>query len=428
MRRSFLSASAVVALAAGALFISTPAYADPISYQFKYTVTNEGPSTVAWPSGGDCSTEAAWDGGGRRAITSVAVVSATGLYTFRDLKSPVDGRFIIFEGAFDRNDVSNCVAEVDDFGLVNLEADVEYTMVLAAFGGQSGTVSYHASGPGIFGTATTLLGATTVLTASSGTVAAGDPVDLTATVARPGFTANFEGNVEFFDGATSLGEVPVSATGQAALPNVALTSGSHQITAHYAGNTWVLPSISAPVTVEVEPPVAATTTVVTAANASVEAGTEVSFNAEVTGATPTGTVEFFADGISLGSATTTASASATTASATLTTASLAVGTHSITAAYGGDFNNAASTSLAALTLTVTAVPDPEPAPTPDPAPAPVPVTPVVKPDPAKNDTSAKQLAATGAELPLGLLSGGLTIAAGATLLFARQRARRTRQA
>ncbi|MGL3150600.1 Ig-like domain-containing protein [Microbacterium sp. A82] len=405
MRRSLLSASAVVSLAAGALFISTPAYADAVSFQFQYTVTNEDPSIAAWPSGSDCSTAAAWDNSGRRAMASVAVVSATGLYTFLDLRSPTDGRFVIFEGAFDRNDVSNCLMEVDDVGHVNLEAGVEYTMVLAGFAGQAGTVTYHVSGPGNFGTANTLLGATTVLTASSGTVTAGDPVDLTATVARPGFTANFAGNVEFFDGATNLGEVSVAATGEATLPNVVLTDGSHQITAHYEGNAWVLPSISAPVAVEVEPPVAATTTVVTAANASVEAGTEVSFNAEVTGATPTGTVEFFADGTSLGSATTTAGASATTASAILATASLAVGTHSITATYGGDLNNAASTSLVALTLMVTAVPDPEPTPdpvpTPEPTPAPVPVTPVVKPEPAKNDTSAKQLAATGTELPLG---------------------------
>ncbi len=425
LRRSLLSASAVVVLAAGVLSVSNPAYADTVS--FEYTVTGEDPSIATWVVGRACSADSDWINIGRPAVTQTASVSETGLYTFRDSRIPTDGRFMIFEGLFDRNDVSNCLVEVDDEESVELEAGVAYTMLLAGYGGLTGTMAYEVSGPGIFASTVTLLDATTALSASSGAVVAGDSVDLTATIARPGFSANFAGHIEFFDGGTSLGATQVAETGEATLPAVQLNAGSRQITAHYAGNAWVAPSISAPVSVEVEP--SATTTVLSASAASVEAGARVSLSAEITGVAPTGTVEFFAGGTSLGSASVTAGVSTAPASAVLTTASLAVGTHSITAAYGGDLKNAASRSLVPLTLTVTAVPVPAPtrSPAPVPDPAPVPVTPVAKPDPAKNDTSAKQLATTGGEPSFVLLSGALTLVAGATLLVARQRARRTRQ-
>jgi len=71
----------------------------------------------------------------------------------------------------------------------------------------------------------------------------------------------------------------------------------------------------------------------------------VTFTAKVTGFSPTGTVTFFDGGMQIGTGTLAAG------TATFTTSSLAVGSHSITAKYGGDPNNVASTS-AALTQTV----------------------------------------------------------------------------
>jgi hypothetical protein len=71
----------------------------------------------------------------------------------------------------------------------------------------------------------------------------------------------------------------------------------------------------------------------------------VTFTARVTGFSPTGTVTFIDGGMQIGAGTLAAG------TATFTTTSLAVGSHSITAKYGGDPNNVASTS-AALAQTV----------------------------------------------------------------------------
>jgi hypothetical protein len=96
----------------------------------------------------------------------------------------------------------------------------------------------------------------------------------------------------------------------------------------------------------------ATTTTVQASAASVTIGTSVTLTATVaeTGASgvPTGTVTFLDGTTSIGTGTLNSSGVAT-----LMTSSLAVGTHSITAQYGGDSNNAASTS-GAVSVTVTA--------------------------------------------------------------------------
>lgn len=76
-----------------------------------------------------------------------------------------------------------------------------------------------------------------------------------------------------------------------------------------------------------------------ASSASVIAGDAITFTATVSGgASPTGTVAFREGGTTLGSA------SLAAHTATFSTSSLAVGTHSVTAVYAGDTNNAAATS------------------------------------------------------------------------------------
>jgi len=91
-------------------------------------------------------------------------------------------------------------------------------------------------------------------------------------------------------------------------------------------------------------PVATTTALSSSKNPS-SFGRSVTFTAKVTGFSPTGTVTFFDSGVQIGAGT------LATGTAAFTTSSLAVGSHSITAKYGGDPNNVASTS-AALTQTV----------------------------------------------------------------------------
>jgi DNA-binding beta-propeller fold protein YncE len=84
------------------------------------------------------------------------------------------------------------------------------------------------------------------------------------------------------------------------------------------------------------------TVVVSSVNPST-VGQSITFTATVTGANPTGTVQFADGGASLGGAVV-----LTGGTASLTTAALAQGAHSITAAYGGDSANSASTSPAVV--------------------------------------------------------------------------------
>jgi hypothetical protein len=80
------------------------------------------------------------------------------------------------------------------------------------------------TGPSNPGTVTT----TTTLAANPTTVAAGDPVALTATVSGAGAA----GSVEFFDGATSLGTATVSG-GTATKSVDTLAAGTHSVTAKF---------------------------------------------------------------------------------------------------------------------------------------------------------------------------------------------------
>jgi hypothetical protein len=69
----------------------------------------------------------------------------------------------------------------------------------------------------------------------------------------------------------------------------------------------------------------------------------VSFTATVTGVSPTGTVQFNIDGSAFGSPVTLASGTATSG----TTSTLSAGTHTVTAVYSGDTNNAGGTGTLA---------------------------------------------------------------------------------
>lgn len=97
----------------------------------------------------------------------------------------------------------------------------------------------------------------------------------------------------------------------------------------------------------------ATTTALTSSAASALVGTSLTFTANVaaTGTVPpTGTVIFYNGATRLGTGTLSNSGTAT-----YSTSGLAVGSHSITADYSGDTNNAASVS-SVLTITITAPP------------------------------------------------------------------------
>ncbi len=172
---------------------------------------------------------------------------------------------------------------------------------------------------------------TTALASSANPVKVGVATTLTATVTGTSPT----GTVTFKDGITTLGTGTVTA-GVATFAATFSTSGSHSLTAVYGGNTSNLTSTSAALNETVTAGV--TATVLASATNPGKVGVAVTLTATVTGFAPTGTVTFKDGAVTLGTGTLAAN------KATLAAVFATVGTHNLTAVFGGDANNATSTS------------------------------------------------------------------------------------
>lgn len=186
----------------------------------------------------------------------------------------------------------------------------------------------------------------TLLTPSSSSVSAGEPVSLTAKVAGETPGAGPTGTVTFATtGGAPLGSASVSPDGSATLSGVMLPLGVHEVGASYSGDATHAGSLApnAQITVSKQ----ATTTTLTASTAAAEVGGELTLSAEVTGGSPTGSVEFVSGETSLGTATLAGGV------ATLTTKELTAGEHAVFAVYSGDALHAASES-ADVTVAVAA--------------------------------------------------------------------------
>ncbi|TSA49557.1 MAG: hypothetical protein D4R48_03165, partial [Nitrosomonadales bacterium] len=169
----------------------------------------------------------------------------------------------------------------------------------------------------------------TALTATPNPSSSGQNITFTATVTG----ASPTGTVQFADGTSGLGSSVAFSGGVATLVTGALTAGSHSITVAYSGDLGNQPSTSA---AWVQTVLNTATVTLSASPVSITAGQAVSFTATVSGAAPTGTVQFKDGGATLGAPITLSAATATLITNALTTA----GSHSITAVYSGDANNA----------------------------------------------------------------------------------------
>src|SRR5262249_43436067 len=159
-------------------------------------------------------------------------------------------------------------------------------------------------------------------------------ITLTATITPSNTTLGLpspSGTVTFKDGATTLGTGGVSG-GTATLAVSSLVAGSHNITAHYAGDTNYLLSASTKL-VQVVDGLPTTTSVDADLNPS-SFGQSVTLTATVTPnsgtGTPSGSVTFKSGTGML------AKVPLNGNTATYSTSTLAVGTKSITAVYSGD--------------------------------------------------------------------------------------------
>ncbi len=173
---------------------------------------------------------------------------------------------------------------------------------------------------------------------------AGAPETISATVSVVQGSATVTGTVTFSSGGAVIGSATIGAGGVATITPT-LAPGSYEIVASYGGDTNDNKSASAPLAYTVVQ--ATTQTVVTSSQNPALVQAPVTFTATVTGngGVPTGPVTFYSDGNSIGVQNLTASGAAS-ATAAITVSNLPAGTHSITATYAGDANDAGSTSAA----------------------------------------------------------------------------------
>jgi Bacterial Ig-like domain (group 3)/FG-GAP-like repeat len=189
---------------------------------------------------------------------------------------------------------------------------------------------------------------TIALQASPPTAAPNAAITLTAFV----FGTNPTGSVSFAANGNSLGTEAL-ANGTATLQTSFANAGSYTVTATYPGDSNNTAGTSVAVAVTITQ--AASSTTLQAPSAGNVNG-PITLKATVSGDSPTGSVSFSAGSTSLGTATLAGGV------ATLQTSFAAVGSYSVTAAYQGDKNNAASTSsaativIAAPDFTITATP------------------------------------------------------------------------
>jgi RHS repeat-associated protein len=261
------------------------------------------------------SVNPAYVGQGVTVTATVSPSAATGTVTFKD------GSTTLGTGT-----VSNGVATLS----TSFSAAATHNLT-ASYGGST---SYQSStSAALAETVQAKATSTTTLASSPNPSTSGQSVTLTATVTGTSPT----GTVTFNDGSTTLGTATISS-GSASLSTALLTAGSHSVTAAYAGDVANNASTSSALTQTVNQAVSATS-LSSSANPS-SPNQSVTLTAAVTPSTATGAVTFKDGAVTLG----TGSLSAGTA--TYSTSTLAIGSHSLTATYGGDTNDAASTSPA----------------------------------------------------------------------------------
>lgn len=124
------------------------------------------------------------------------------------------------------------------------------------------------------------IGTTTTVSVPSPAPAENAPFDLAASIAADDSSAVNDGQVEFFDGSTSLGVDASVVNGAASLTVAGLPGGSHSITAVYSGGS-VAGSTSAPVDLTIAGTPIPTTTTLTATSASGMANEDVAYDVTV---------------------------------------------------------------------------------------------------------------------------------------------------
>ena len=250
--------------------------------------------------------------------------------------------------ASDGSTISGCAA-VALSGSGNTRTAACSTSTLAA-GTRSINASYAGDANNIGSTSPTLFqsvsagGSTTNLASSPNPSLVGNTVTFTATVSgsAPTGSLNFTDGGASISGCSGVALVGSGNTRTASCFTSSLAAGTHSIVASYGGDAGNTASSSSGLTQRV----ASNTTTSLASSPNPSAvGVNVTFTVSVTGAAPTGSINFASDGSSIaGCAAVTLAGSGNTRTASCATSTLAAGTRSINAVYTGDANNVGSTS------------------------------------------------------------------------------------
>jgi len=200
--------------------------------------------------------------------------------------------------------------------------------------------------------------ATMQLSSNADPVLTGSPVTFTFTATSNTGNPTPTGTVQFFDNGVAIGAAQTLAGGVATFTTSALTLGTHNITAQYSGDSVLyLPGL-----VSLTPTqVVGTTALMTLSsnnNQSVQ-NAPVTFTVVINGRSgapvPSGSVQFFADGVAIGAP---QILSGTGVAALSNFTGLTVGSHVITAQYSGDTFYTAQTATLSQGQTVVATPAP----------------------------------------------------------------------
>jgi hypothetical protein len=213
-----------------------------------------------------------------------------------------------------------------------------FTSTVIPVGSHSFTATYNADANDLASTSAVVIqvvnkaASTTTLTSSLNPALFNQAVTLTASV----LPSTAAGTVTFFDGATSIGTGTLSL-GTATLTVSSLSTGSHSLTATYAGDANDLASTSTVVPQTISQ--ASSTISLTSSQNPSLAGNSITLTATVLPSSATGTATFFDGATQLGSPVTLAGGSAA-----FTTATLLPGAHTLSVSYSGDANYTASNS------------------------------------------------------------------------------------
>jgi hypothetical protein len=214
------------------------------------------------------------------------------------------------------------------------------------------TAVYTSTNPSVTGATSPILSqvvenlASLILTSSVNPSLVNQSTTLTATLTALGTPT---GTVTFYDGTTPIGTAPITGT-SASIPASFSTTGTHTLKAIYTSSNTTTENATSPPLLQIV--LNASTVLLRTSVNPVLVNANTTLTATVTSAgTPTGTVTFKSNGVTLGTA------PVSGGSASLVVSFPTAGVYTLTAVYNGDGNNQTATSppISQTVLNVTTI-------------------------------------------------------------------------